>query len=376
MIDVQPVISAVDLDAFVRFPHQLYRHDPYWIVPLHSEIRRRLDPARNPFWQHAERALFVARRDGEIVGTIAAIVNHGYNRQHHQRVGTFGFWETIDDAAVTRALIDRAIAWLRPHGVEWLRGPYNGAPTDEAGVLIAGFDRPPALWQGHAPPYYAALLESLGFCAYDDLLAYEIAAATLDRRAESLRRLARRLDDRAAVRVRSLREGDWQRDLATVHAIYNTAFRSIHEHADMRFETFAAQANGLRRVLDPDLALIVEVGDQPAGFAVALPELNQALRVLHGEPNPWRLARFEWRRRRIRTLCVKLLGVLPEIRGRGVEARLILELLERGVAKGYTHGEMSLVSARNQPMNRLLDRFGARVYRRYRVYERPIEPPT
>lgn len=375
-IRVQPVADTADLDQFLDFPWRIYRHDPCWVAPLRSQLARRLDPQHNNFFRYAERELFLARRGDEVVGTIAAIVNHQHNSQLNEQTGYFGFFETIDNQAVAQALIEAAADWLRDQQLDTLRGPVNGAPTDEVGVLLSGFQRRPALWEGHTPPYYARLLADLGFHKYDDVLAYELTYDQLGRDLHRLRpqlwRSVARLRARTAVRLRPLRLDRWDADVAAAHAIYNVAFRTIPGHTDMSLEKFQALARSARPILDPRLALLAEIDGQAVGFAIALPDINEALAHLNGRLTPWHLLKLQWHRRRIRTLCFKLLGVLPEYRGRGLEALLIQEIAQQAVAAGYERCEMSLVSERNQPMNRTIQRMGGRVYRRYRIFERAL----
>jgi GNAT superfamily N-acetyltransferase len=257
-----------------------------------------------------------------------------------------------------------------------LRGPINGAPTDEVGVLLDGFARRPALWEGHTPPYYARLLSELGFHKHDDVFAYELTYAQLGRDLRRLRprlwQAADKLRTRSRVQLRPLRLERWDADIAAAHAIYNTAFRTIDGHTDMSLEKFQALARSARPFLDPGLALLAEIEQRPVGFAIALPDVNEALWHLNGTLSPWQLLKFQWYRRRIGTVCFKLLGVLPEYRGRGLEALLILEMAQRCIARGYERCEMSLVSERNQPVNRTIRRMGGQLYRRYRIYERAL----
>lgn len=374
---VQPVATPEDLQRFVRFPWRIYAHDPYWVPPLISEIVKRLDTQRNPFWAYAERELFLARRNGELVGTIAAIINHQHNRQFNERTGFFGFFEAVNDQQVAEALIAAASNWLRERGMNLIRGPVNGAPTDEVGVQIAGHDRRPSIWEGHTAPYYRELIERLGFRKYDDYFAYEIWLKDLNWDLRNLPpkvwHVAEKVQSQTGVKVRKIDMRQWDAEVARVHYLYNEGFRTIPGHVDMSLEKFASMAASLRPFLDPDLVVIAEVDGKPVGFAVALMDLNEALwHFRSGKLYPWDLIRLKWYMGRIRTACGKMLGILPEYRARGLEVLLGLELGQHILKKGYERVDISLLQEKNTMINRIVQRVGAKVYQHYRVYEKPL----
>ena len=376
-VKVQPVATVEDLKLFVRFPWRIYANDRYWVPPLISEIEKRLDTQRNPFWEYAERELFLARRNEEVVGTVAAIVNHQHNQQLNDQTGFFGFFEAINDEQVAEALIAAAADWLRERGKDLMRGPINGAPTDEVGVLIAGHDRRPSIWEGHTPPYYRELIERLGFRKYDDYFAYELWFEDLNWDLRNLPskfwRVAERVRSKTGVTVRKIDVSQWDSEVAKVHYLYNVAFRTIPGHIDMSLEKFATMAASLRPFLDPDLVVLAEVDGQPVGFAVALMDVNEALwHFRSGKLYPWDLIRLKWHMGRIRTACGKMLGILPEYRARGLEILLGLEFGQHVMGKGYERVEMSLLQEKNTMINRIVQRVGAKPYLHYRVYEKPL----
>jgi GNAT superfamily N-acetyltransferase len=376
MLEVKRVENGQDLERFLRFPWQIYRQDPYWVPPYLSQQRKRLDPARNPFFQHASQQLFLAGQNGRTAGTIAAIINHQNNQQLGERTGFFGFFESVDHAETAAALVEAAAGWLREQGMERIRGPVNGALTDEVGVLISGHQTRPAMWEGHTPAYYQSLLEDLGFQKFDDVLAYELTYRQLEYNLKNLParflRVAQIARSKEDLNIRSTDRRRWDEDVLIVHQLYNTAFRTIEGHNDMSLEKFKSLAASVKPFLDMDLVQIAEVDGTPAGFAVALLDINEALRHFNGEISYWGALKFRWHLKRIRTVCFKLLGVLPEYRGRGIEAALMMETGKQIVKKRYDRLEASLASEKNRVVNRLIQRMGGRVYRRYRIYERAL----
>ncbi len=261
--------------------------------------------------------------------------------------------------------------------MEVIRGPVNGAPTDEIGVLIAGHNSRPAMWEGHNPAYYRSLLESQGFEKYDDVFAYEIDyqqfGCSLDGLPEKLVRVANKSQAHPQLVIRRIDKQDWSQELAYVQSIYNVAFRTIAGHTDISLDKFMEASNAIKPLMDMDFALIAWLDEVPVGFALALPDINEPMSHFNGEINRWQAVMFYYYLKRTRTVCFKLLGVLPEYRGCGIEASLIYEIAKRAVKKKYNRMEISLASEKNTAMNRIIQRMGGRIYRQYRIYERRIK---
>jgi GNAT superfamily N-acetyltransferase len=376
-LTIQPVTSRRDLKRFVTFPWRIYRGDPNWVPPLIGSQLDKLDPARNPFWRNAERTLWLALRDGEPVGTIAAIVDHGHNRALGQQIGTFGFFECVDDQAVANALLNTAADWLRSRGMALMRGPYNPSPSDELGFLIEGFDTRPSLLEAHTPPYYVKLAEGAGFEKYSDTMAWLVQvgsqpADVTDVLPARLLRIAERARERAGARVRRVNLTDWDAEIALAGRLYNAALSHLPDFAPIPEAEFAALAAAFRPILDPDVALIVEVGGRPAGFALALPDFNEALQHANGRLFPFGALKLWWYGRRLHRISFKILVIVPEFWGRGLESVLITEIARAAWAKGYREADLSLTGEENENVQRLLAGLGMRVYRRYRIYQKDL----
>ena len=372
-LEVSPVHSRRDLQAFVRFPWQVYRGDRNWVPPLISDRLHRLDPAHNPFFAHAEVELFLARRSGRVVGTIAAFVDHRRNERYGERIGGFGFFEVIDDYAIAEALLDAACRRVREWGMQGIRGPTNFGMIDEPGVLIAGADCPPALLEAHTPPYYREFLERYGMVKYRDQYAWRVSLPDLGRNLERIPEQAWRVFEaartRGDVRVRKLRLEDWDSEVALVHELYNTCHRDVPDHMPMTPEAFRRFANRMRPLLDPDLVLFVELDGKPVGFFVAIPDFNRVLWRMNGRLWPLGWLKMLWYRRRIDQISFKLLGVLEEYRRQGLDVLMWLEAVRIAAAKGYRWLDGSLTSELNTPVVRLAERLGAERYKHYRLYQ-------
>ncbi len=361
---------AAERRRFVRLPWRLYRSDPLWVPPLRSEVDKLLDPQRNPFFEHASIGLFIAERAGEPVGRIAAIVNELHNATHHDTVGFFGFFESIADTAVTRALIEAACEWLRQRGRTHIRGPVNPSMNDECGLLVEGFDRPPVIMMPYNPPYYAALLEACGFQKAKDLLAYWLTEAFLS---EKLRRGQELVRRRLGLQLRGMNFRDralFREDVERIKAIYNRAWERNWGFVRLTDAEMEALVAGLKQIADPDLAVFAFRGEEAVGFALALPDINQVLRYNRSGSLLGALWHLATKRKRIDTMRILILGVVPEHRQSGIDAVLYYELGMRGLQKGFRYAEASWVLEDNWAMRNPLEKtLGAQLYKRYRIYE-------
>lgn len=376
---VRPVTSRQERRAFLLFPWRIYRDDPCWVPPILADRKARIDPQRNPFFRHGQAGLFMAWRGGSPLGTIAGAVDWEANRYLDQRIAVFGFFECVEEFEVARALLDRVADWARQRGATLLRGPYSFGPSDEPGALIEGRQTPPVLLMGWTPPYYAAFLERYGFKAYNDMLAYRAYASDhcdADGRArlpEKLVRVAEFARRRYGYAVRPGDPDHWDRELEIARRIYNASLATLPDFVPMDEGEWRRQAERLRPLLDPDLVVFAEVDGEPVGFGMALPDINQALLHCDGLRHPWDYLRLWWHSRCIAGVSFKVMAMLPEYWGRGLDALIYLHIAQASLRKGYQWMDMSLTGEDNPMTNRLAIRMGARLDKRYRVYDLTLQ---
>ncbi|MFQ5888543.1 MAG: GNAT family N-acetyltransferase [Gemmatimonadota bacterium] len=374
-IRVVPVRSRTERRAFLRLPYRIYRRDRNWVAPLLHDMRVMLDPERHPFHRHSEVQPFLAVEGGRPVGRISAIHNRRHVEFHREPVGFYGFFECVDDQAVADALFDAAGAWLGERGLETMRGPTSFSTNEQAGLLIEGFDRPPVIMMPYNPPYYPVLTEGAGFGTAKTLVAYVHAD---QRPPERLLRAEKRLGRRYGVRLRGLRMDRFEEELDHIRRIYNAAWEKNWGFVPMTDAEIAFMAKELKPLVkkDPDLVMMAEnVAGEPIGFALCLRDYNVALAPARGKLFPFGVFKILWkvaRAKRIHGARVLTLGLLPEYRGRGIDSLLYLRIFRKGTAAGITEAEFSWVLEDNEPMRRPLERIGARVYKRYRVYDRAL----
>lgn len=368
-LEIEIVTGRRAREAFVGLPYALHRSDPAWVPPLRRDVRALLSRRRNPFFEHGAAQYFLARRAGRPVGRIAAVHNRLHEEVHADRAGFFGFFECADDPGAARALFDACSLWLRPRGLRALRGPASFSMNDECGLLVSGFDTPPALMMPHNPERYVALVERAGFRKAKDLLVYQ---TTSDRLPERLVGAAGRLARRYDITLRGLDLGRFDQEIALVKRLYNRAWERNWGFVPLTGAEIDHLAAQLKPVVVPELVIFAQRGSEPIGFAAALPDLNVALKRNPGGRFFPGLLRVAWAARRLTRLRVILLGTLPEWRGRGVDALLYKQVWERGYARGFRWAEAGWILEDNHPMRNGLARLGFEVYKTYRLYERPL----
>ncbi len=371
-VRIAPVRNRQDLHQFTQLPWQLYSDDPAWVPPLLFDLKKLLSPKKHPFHKHADVQYFLARLNGQVVGRIAAIVNHRHIQFHNESVGFFGFFESIDDQDVAQALLAAAEQWVGQRGVRSVRGPMSFSTNEECGLLVNGFNTAPMVMMSHHRPYYARLIRTAGYAKAKDLLAYLIDLREDATIPERLVHGVQRLQRKQAITIRSIDVRRFEEEVHLLHGIYHRAWEHNWGFVPMTEAEVDLLAHTLRLVADPKLCLIAELDNRPVGFALALPDYNQVLRRMNGRLFPLGALKLLWYKRRIDALRVLLLGTNPDVRVRGLDAMLYLKLWQEVLAYGYRLVECSWILEDNWSMQRGLERMGARIYKTYRVFEKTL----
>lgn len=372
-IEISEVRSRADRTAFIKFPWKVYKHDPAWVPPLILERREFLDRKKHPFYQHGDAALFLARRKGEIVGRIMASDDSNYNALHQTNAGCFGLFDCIEDTDVSTRLFEAAINWLRHRGRTEVMGPIDYSTNYVCGLLIDGFEHSPMLLTAHNPPYYGNLIEHSGFTKVTDWYAWWFD--DFPEPAQRLRKIAAARAGKYRVKIRPIDLRNLPAEAQKIRAVYNQAWQK-----NWGFVPFSeAEADYLTREMKPLLVregvLIAEVGEQPVAFLIGVPDINVALRHINGRLTtfglPIGLIKLLYYRRKIRTGRLIALGVIEEYRRAGVAELLVLQFMEEAYRRGFS-GELSMTLENNVLVNRFIESMGAKKYKTYRIYRRPI----
>ncbi|MFZ5470477.1 MAG: GNAT family N-acetyltransferase [Myxococcota bacterium] len=373
-VTVTPVQSAADRDAFVLFPYSLYRSDPNWVPPLVMERRDFLDPKKNPWFEFGKVELFLARRNGQVVGRIAAVNDPRYNEFHQAQLGGFGMFECVDDVGVARALFDAAATWCRSQGFTRLWGPVGFSTNYECSVLVEGFDAPPVVMMAYNPRYYPGLYEACGFTKAKDLWAWELSSSVPP--PEKVARIAEKMRQREGVVVRPVNMKNFEAEVRRIKDIYNAAWEKNWGFVPMTEREFDHMAKEMKQLVVPKLLLLAEVQGEPVAFSMTLPDANCALKAAGGRLThfglPIGLFKLLLAARKIKRLRLITLGIKEGFRKRGIDAILYLDTLKTARELGYTGGEISWTLEDNHLVNRAIESMGGRRYKTYRLYEKAL----
>jgi hypothetical protein len=375
-LTIKPVETPGDREAFIRVPWALYRDDPAWVPPLLMERRDHLNPKKNPFFQNAEARFWLALRDGRPVGRISAQVNRAHLDRHHDATGHFGMLEAEDNAETFRALLRTAEDWLRGQGLKRIAGPFSLSINEESGLLVEGFETPPSLMMGHARPYYAARLEELGYAKIKDLICYHYdarqdlppAVAHVQRKTATSQELV----------IRPLDMRRYEQDLAVIMDIFNDAWSENWGFIPMSQADIRHLAKELKPIVRPQSIAIAELGGEPVAMAIGLPNVNEAIADLNGRLLPFGWAKLLWRLKvkTTKTARVPLMGVRKAYHSSLLGAALAISVIDsiRKAQKafGVESGELSWILEDNLPMRRMIEQFGGKAYKTYRVYAREL----
>ena len=355
------------LNEFVELPFRLHRDLPHWVPPLRIAVKELLDRAKHPYYKDAEAEFFVAKKDGQVVGRVAAIYDKAHNRFHEENAGFFGFFECINDPVVAEALLQRAKRWVFDRGARFMRGPVNPSTNYECGMLVEGFDSDPMVMMTYNPEYYPALMEKAGLRKSKDLWAWVHHSERID--LKKIGRVAEKALSHHKCTVRPIDMKRFDADVEHVWNVYNSAWERNWGFIPMSKEEFKLQGKEMKQILKPDLVLIGEVGGRVVGFALALPDVNFALKPAKGKLLPTGLIKILYYQRLIKSVRVLALGVVEEYRSTGLAAGFYAMLVQNAKKLGYGDCEMSWILEDNVMMNRSLEVMGAKRYKTYRIYE-------
>jgi GNAT superfamily N-acetyltransferase len=374
-LDVRPVSGRRDLKEFIELPFRLHSNSPEWVPPLRIERRIFLSRRLNPFFTHGDAQLFLARRDGRVVGRISAQYNDSFNAQHDNRWGMFGFLELEDDPEALAAMLDTAAEWLTARGYDRMVGPMDFAMNDEAGVMFEGFDRMPMIRQPWHPPYYFERCEEAGLAKAQDLFMYELEIADRSKMMPIIFKLAAEVEPRHGIRIRRMSRRSLRKDMDRFAEVYNSAWADNWDFVPYSKADLDTYAMDMQLVFDRNWFMVAETpeGDTVA-VAITIPDVNQVLKKMNGRVLPFGWWHFLRRNKIMDRVRVGFLGVKPEYQHTGVAAALYVEHFDTATRRPQSWGEMGWILESNRNMNKAMEAMGGRIVRRYRVYERELEP--
>jgi GNAT superfamily N-acetyltransferase len=371
------VAGRRDLREFLRLPFRLHANAPQWCPPVLVERRAYLSKRLNPFFAHGDAELFLARRDGRVVGRISAHIDHAYNEFHGDRWGWFGFLELEDDQEATDALLAAAEGWLRERGMERMVGPADFTVNEESGIVIEGHELPAFIRQPWHPPYYQRLAEGAGLDKAMDLLMWNLEVQNRDKVLPIMFELADKVEPEHGIRLRKMSRRGLRKDMDRFAEVYNAAWADNWGFSPYGKKDLDAYATEMQLVYEKDWFMVAETDDgKTVGVAISVPDLSPVMRKANG--NALKFV-FWWLRRRsiMHRVRVGFLGIHPEYQHTGVAAKFYVEHFDVAERHPRIHGgEMGWILETNDAMNRGMEMMGGRVVKRYRMYERVLAAPA
>ena len=376
-VEIMPVRSEADKQRFVRVPMRIAAEakDPQWVAPLIMERMEALTPKTNPLWEHMDAQLWIARKDGKDVGRISAQIDHLAPSDPANPSGYFGMIHAEDDPEVFAALFAAAEDWLKAKGVKQALGPFNMSVNEETGLLVDGFDAPPMVMMGHDQPYVGGRIEALGYAKIKDVYAYKIATKA-DFPAGVRRRVDRAVPQ--GVTLRQLNFKNYEPEVRAMTEIMNDAWHDNWGHTEITEAETRQLAKSMRPVINEKLVWFADIDGESAGFAVTLPNVNEAIRDLDGKLLPFGWAKLLWRLKvsGVKTARVPLMGVkrkfARDFRGQLLPFLLIDKMRAEAMKAGIEEVEMSWILEDNRPMRAIIEAVGSERYKTYRIYQKQL----
>ncbi|MCK5077925.1 MAG: N-acetyltransferase, partial [Calditrichia bacterium] len=366
------VTKKSDLKKFIKLPYKLYKKDPNWVPHLLLERYREFDQQKNPFFEHAKVAFFLAWQEKKLVGRIAGIVNDRHNEFHNDKTGFFGFFECINDYKIAEALLKNAKNFLKGHGMNAMRGPMKFSTNDEIGFLISGFDEPSVIMMNYNPMFYNAFMVKFGMIKAKDVYAFKINSKDVTI-TDTLKKVNKSLKNKNNITIRKISLNEFANEVKKIKEIYDEARSLNWGLVPMTDAEIDHQMADMKQIMEEELVLIAEIDGEPAAFSLTLPNINEILiKIKNGRMFPWGFLQLLLHKNSVEGLRVITLGIKKKFEHMGLSSLFYIETIERAIELGYKWAEASWIPEDNVKMIRHLTQLGGKQYKEYRVYETNI----
>jgi GNAT superfamily N-acetyltransferase len=368
-VTIQSVSTRKQRKQFLNLPWQLYRHDPNWVPPLRFDQAEMVGYHKHPFYARNRIQTFLAIKDGEVVGRIAAIDNQDHVEAKDEQLGFWGFFESTNNQHVADALLDAARSWLSERNLPIMRGPANPSLNHTTGMLIDGFDSPPTFMMTYNPPYYPRLIEQAGGEKAQDLFAYWANIDMLPASSAKHGPIADEIAERYNVVCRPMNRKKFREEVELFLHVYNRSMVNHWGFAPMSDREIGKMAAGMQHLLIPELAIVAEIDDKPIGVVLCLPDFNPLIKKIDGRLLPFGVFRLLWAKRQIRKVRIMAANVVPEYQMLGVGLVMLRALVPYGLRYGLKEVEYSWIAESNRLSRGSLEKGGAKLIKTYRVYD-------
>jgi GNAT superfamily N-acetyltransferase len=366
---ISPVQSRADQKLFLELPWSINRRDPNWIPPLRQNQAELVGFRRHPFYDDAEAQAFLATKGGRPVGRVLAIINRAHNRVHKENRGFFGFFESIDDAEVAAGLFEGVRWWLGERGITQVRGPINPSLNYECGLLIEGFDTPPFFMMTHNLPYYQRLIEGSGFAKVEDMFAFWGQIGQLQDLDKKLEFIYHECNRRFDIKLRRMDRAHFDRDVRIFLSIYNQSLVGTWGFTPLSEAEVEHMAGTLKLLIVPEMTTIAEIDGRPVGAQFGLLDYNPRIKQIDGRLFPLGFLRLLWNKKGLKRIRLISTNVIPEYQKWGLGIVIAARLIPECHAWGIEEAEFSWVLESNRLSFGTLQRGGAKITKRYRIFD-------
>jgi hypothetical protein len=361
---VRTVCDRQTMNDFLRLPWRIYDRDPQWVPPILTEVKRTLDPHRNPYFVDASLQLFVCYDDDVAVARTMLVIKQSQEERSGVKTGFFGFFEAMDDVRAVQFLFAKVRKQCEMSNVRQLEGPFNPTHYSELGVLVDGFDSPPSFFQAYNPEYYAKLLEGAGFSRVESLFTgrnEHVHKALLKWRGRNVPN-----EVMGGYRLRHLDARMLDEELDIMRDVFNDAFSSNLHFLPVSKEEYRFSSRYLSLVTDPELIYLVEHHGKPVAVLMCVLDINPLLRRMNGKVGPFKYIRFCRERKKIRTLIVYAVGIKKAYQ----RTRLLFLLYGAmySMASRFDRIECTWISEGNVLSARAATRLGMKANKRFAMY--------
>jgi GNAT superfamily N-acetyltransferase len=378
-LKIEIVSNKDQIIRFLALPDKIYKDDSSWRPPLKFERKAQINPISNPSAPSFDnRVLFIATKNGEDVGRIAAFINEDHNKHSKKNDGFFGFFDFFADNLLGQLLLESAENWLKVRGVERIIGPANWSVNEECGLLISGFDTPPVVMMLHGKEEYKGIVEDFGYTKAIDMFAYQAELSAGYPRPKITQMMVKSADRNNDIKVRSMRSGKFRDELNIVMDIFNDAWSENWGFVPFDEAKIEHMANEIRPIMFREGLWIGEYQGKPIAYIWMIPDVNEAIEGLNGSILPFGWLKLFWRLkiRGVKQARIPLMGLRKEFHntriGLSLVAKLCETVFEAGRKKGFSHCELSWILENNSGMISICEQASAVPYKKYRMYQKKI----
>jgi len=372
MITIVEANSKKLMKDFVKFPFELYKNHPYWVPPLIADELETFDKTKNPAFQTAEATFYLAYRENKIVGRIAAIINWNEVKDQQKLKVRFGWWETIDDVEVTKALLEKVYELGRKNKLEYVEGPMGFSNLDKVGVITEGFEEMGSMITWYNYPYYATHLEKLGYVKEKEFLENKFPFENV--KPEFFFKIQELIKKRYQLRpLNFTKTKDIMPYVDKMFDLFNRSYASLSSFVaitDIQKEYFKKKYISF---INPEyIKFVVDKDDEIVAFSIVMPSFSEALRKANGKLFPFGLYHLLNARKNSKDVLFYLIGVEPEYQSKGVTAIIFNEYYELFTKKGIKNCIRTPELEDNHAIHNIWKHFNPEIFRRRRTYLKKI----